>query len=845
MYQNKEEDGIELVFGSEESRHTYENSQKNNKSDKKSGKKSGLEFVEEEAHEPENITVPEKFTVDKKYEESSHDNSGVRLIRTYVPHFTEASEKFHMAAAAKKLKKDRVKVEVTKDDSTLDPTAEIDLELQLSDAVNVTTGNVKPDELESATKVFKFNGGEQQSESEEKSKTAEEVFSEKSAPENNQEEPADIKNTSEEDAEQNSDAEETDGQNAEAATKEKKEYTVPDPVTESVGIVSYVSTGALMKSTTLSDAPEGIGDPISTSKKKKHAEYISYAERDYFKDKFLDTIMSIKVRFFAALAFVVLLLVSESMYAFGVNIPQILSLASIPGAMALIDAQLVLCLFLLSINEVVSSFKSLAKGKVSAELYLTVSLVVYLIYTLVVCLRSPEKYQLFGLLYGLAALSAIAGTYFRKTSDFTGFKVMSVNGEKEILDIKLTRTLERENAALDGLVEEHKSKICRMFKTIFVTDFFKKCLTFSENSIHNLIVIGSAFGVSFVAGAVAFFVFDGWISAASTMTFVFMMATPTVLVLTHKIAYFYSQKEAENQSSAIFGEAAIGDYAGVDVVTFKDTEVFGREDVNLQRIMLYNSSDEISKALRQMSSLFMNVGGPLDLLFSDSLDRKCAPAENVEIDFEGLSGDVEGKRIHAGTLKYMIDQGVRIPADATKVDNTISNSTRIMYAAENGVVYAKFFIRYSFSEEFSMLIPSFEEEGIKPLVYTRDPNVNNELLKILTGGADKIRVLKKKNNNSEDNTVYRKVSAGIVTTGDKTGAIGTLLLTKRYVRLMDRITTTELIAMIVGAALAVLCSLGGVNIVPSVILALWQGAWCGVVWFLSRRTLITQNTDKG
>ena len=85
----------------------------------------------------------------------------------------------------------------------------------------------------------------------------------------------------------------------------------------------------------------------------------------------------------------------------------------------------------------------------------------------------------------------------------------------------------------------------------------------------------------------------------------------------------------------------------------------------------------------------------------------------------------------------------------------------------------------------------------------------------------------------------------IVTTGDKTGAIGTLLLTKRYVRLMDRITTTELIAMIVGAALAVLCSLGGVNIVPSVILALWQGAWCGVVWFLSRRTLITQNTDKG
>ena len=128
-----------------------------------------------------------------------------------------------------------------------------------------------------------------------------------------------------------------------------------------------------------------------------------------------------------------------------------------------------------------------------------------------------------------------------------------------------------------------------------------------------------------------------------------------------------------------------------------------------------------------------------------------------------------------------------------------------------------------------MLLPSLKNEGVVPLIYTRDPNVSNELLRTLTAGADCMRVVKKLTPFSADDKLYRRISAGVVTYGNKMDAINVILLSKKHKKFGIRVNSSELYAMGAGTALAVMLSLLGMFVVPSAVFGLWQLAWCAVL----------------
>lgn len=811
----------EFILGTEpaSSGLVFENATEDTLTDEdKSEEKTNIKFeaVEETPQKDIEFSIPEEFEVNEKYNTPVKDEFLPRVAATYVPRFTGAADSYRMSndVRPKYVKPAEVNKEPVSD---IDPTAEIDENVKAEEVKQVSVNKQDNDELESASKVFKFV--ENELPPEEINTSVEEPL---------------VEDLSK--AEQEPHREE----NAYGQT----EYSIPDPDDMKKSVVDYAAPSAVCRKIAMQEATGDIGDGVEDNG-GKGADYKTGSKRDSVKDGFLDGIMSLRVRFFVALAITLLLLVTESMFAFGVDIPHILNLATVPGAMALIDLQFVLCLYLISIPETVRAVKFLLKRSVSPELYVTVSFAVIIAYTTVIAINSPRKYSLFGLLFAITVLASIGAAYFRKIADFSAFKRISVSGEKTVIDNKKTRTLERENAALDGVVEEHKSRIMRLFRTMFVPGFFKKAEEETENTLNVCIVLASSLGAALVTAFVAFFVFDGWLSAACAFALVFMVACPAMSIMIHKLPYYYAVREAEAENSAVIGESSLYGYSGIDVITFNDTEVFGREDVTLQRIMLYGRSDNLTKALRQMSALFMNVGGPLDCLFSDALDRKSSPADKTFVEDGGISGEIGDVSVLAGTMEYMLEKGVKIPEDEGKKIETVSDSTKIMYAAENGEVYAKFYIRYSFSEEFSMLLPTLDDEGIKCLVYTRDPNITNELIRTLTAGTDKIRVLKKYSLEESDNVLYRSVSGGMVTCGDKNNAINMILLAKRYAKFQTRLATTELLAMTVGGALAVVLSLGGMSLVPSVALAVWQIAWCGVLHFISRKTFRILNDTKG
>ena len=777
-----------------------------------------LRFINEEKkpeEKPKEFSIPEKFEEAPIKKDVPVDN-GPRVYTTYVPTFTGVSDNYRMINDPRPLptKKATKKDDATAEfDDDLDPTAELDAshEVSYSEVNEVISNAEKQDNSESSSTVFKFDDNGE-----------DEVVAQSisNAPEKLSEQP--IEEAEEEEAEE-----------------EVREYVIPDPVAESTALtLSYASAPVAVKQNVVQETPDGIGDKDNLSTVGAKSEYTLYSQRDSVKDKFLDAITSIRVRFFAAVSIAFILLILESLYTFGVDIPKILNIVTIPGAMALLDIQFALGIYLIALPETISAFKNLLNKNLCPEISITVSFLVNLAYTIVITVYSPAEYPLFGLLFSMSVIAAIGATYFRKTADFEAFKLISKNGVKNAVDRKYTRTLERENAALDGVVEEHKSKISRLFSTVFVSDFFARAGKCSENTKNNLILLASSFGSAVVVGCIAFFVPGGAVSAFSAFALVFMLAFPAISIMSKKLPYYYSEKEAIIEKSAVIGENALIDYSGVDVITFDDTDVFGAEDVTIQRIMLYGKSENLSKALRQMSALFMNVGGPLDRLFSDALDRKCPPADATVIEDMGIRGEISSHPVMAGTLAYMRKNGVKIPIEELNKE-ALSNSTKVIYAAEDGEVYAKFYIRYSFSEEFSMLLPTLYDDGIKLLIYTRDPNITNDLLRTLTPGLDKIRVMRKYNNAEEECVTYNKISAGMITLGDKTNAINMILLAKKYARLQNKLSLIEEIAMITGAALAVLFSFAGLSLVTSIALAAWQAAWCGALHFVSAKALKT------
>ena len=781
----------------------------------------------------EEFSIPEAF--DAEAEERAIAEESTKVWTTYVPRFTDVSETYRMnddpRPRPEKIERHVVgeEVDANAEKADIDPTLELG-ETTVSDAVVVNILQ-KAEEEEQSFSVYKFSENEEVKTPPVRERTVDD--------EREEIESLVYRKQSIAEAEEPKSAEPAD-----SVKKDKKHYKLPDPESDrGIQVVDY-ATAATVARTKLAEAPDGADDAAPVNKKGRITEYTAHMQRDVFKDKFLDSIMSVKIRFIAALIITAAMLIFENAVKL-TDLEKLLRIETIPGAVAIADFHFALCIFVLALPEICRGFRHLTRGVFLPEITPVFSILILFIYTLVIAIEAPLfEYPLFGALFAVQGLAAILASSFKRSADFIAFKRSSAAGEKRVLDKKMTRTLERENIALDGAVDEYKSKTARIFKTTFVSDFFKHSSATVENSRNVIITLATAFLASLIGAIIAFFVGNGWTDAAVTFAAIALFSTPAVSLLLHKLPFYHSALECECEQSAIIGENSIYDYSGVDVMAFEDTDIFGADDVNLKRIIHYGDVDNMMKAMRQMSAVFANVGGPLDVIFSNSLDKKCPPATSPEIEPDGISGKVDGRLVCAGTAEYMLRHGIQLPSSATTARVGISDSTKIMYGAEDGVVYVQFHIRYSFSEEFTMILPSLKAEKIVPLVYTRDPNITGELMKTLTGGDDSIRVMKKNTVRIGEDKIYRRISAGIVTSGDKINAINVILLTKKYTKFEKKLSLAELIAAGTGTLLSAVLAIVGALGVSSLLFFGWQAIWCVALYIFSRYTFTVKSKEK-
>ena len=792
---------------------------------------------------------------EQKNDTYASSSLGQRRRTLYVPRFTEVSEKHRRMidprirstyAEPKQTRADAIDEAdyVSVDYSKLDPTEELEYPAGNPVFVNVTPRPAEPEMLN----VFKFADDKTEAGAEEqKSKTVAE------AEPTEEEERANIERliSKDEEAPVDAVAEEAEEEPLEEAASDEEveaadepaidldNYTLPDP-DGGVRIEEYNDGTEKPREDA---APTGVREDDPTQDKKNLTEFTHQSQRDKYKDRFLDLLMAAKVRIGAMCVFAVLLLGFEFFAAIGLLPVTVIKGSTYHGTMALIEIVFISSIFVLAIPEIVRAVKYIIKKRLLPELGLIVEYIVQLIYLIVVLLVPSNDYPLYGFIFAVCAISAAFGTYHKTDGDFLAFKQVSRNSVKKILDVKLTRELEDENVALDGLIDEYNSNTSRIYRTAFVADFFKRTSEPTEENQHTLTMITVPLAAALISAVVCFFIPGGLVAAASAFTLVFSLGCPAFAILSRKVLYVDSQKAALSEESAMVGERAYFDFSAVDVIAFEDTEIFGVEDVNLKRFMLYGDRDNIEKAMRQMYSLFSVVGGPLYKIFAKALDNRVrhAPATAVSIEADGVCGNLSNKVIAAGTEEYMRRHGIAVPTGA-KQEYGI-DTTKVMYAAEDGEVYAKFYIRYSFSEEFTMLLPELKRERIVPLIYTSDPNLSNELLKTLTAGSDCMRVVKRLEPGSDDEKIYRRVSAGVVTYGDKINAINTILLARKHRDFSERVAITELYAISLAAAAGIILSVLGVTL-PSIVYGLWHIAWCYALSLSSKRAFAVDKKDK-
>ncbi len=558
------------------------------------------------------------------------------------------------------------------------------------------------------------------------------------------------------------------------------------------------------------------------------AEYRSHASRDQFKDKFLDSIMAVRIRFAVASFLAVLSMLFD---IFERNICTYFGFEGNPSAPAIIDMCFILSLFLISLPETIRAVRQLIRGIYSPEISAFLAGVTIFSYTVTMASVAPAGgiYPLFASVYAIMVVNSIFAINCLHSGNFRAFKVVSERGKKRIVEKPLTRTLDGENHALDGKIDEYKSKTAMVFDAAFVSGFAENSAGNCEKTKNNLLSLALSYGIALVCALAMYFLF-GFVQALAAFALIISLSTPAFAILSHKLPYSAITRATFKRGSTVVGERSLYEFTPVDVVAFDDIEVFGPDDVKLKSVSVKRS--DYMDTMKKMASLFAATGGPLSLVFETAVNKKYPPAESILVEDDGVSGMVDGKKVMAGNAEYMLRNDIKIPTGG----NVEYAGTKVIYAASDGEFIATFTVNYAFSEEFAYMLAAMREEKMTPLVYTRDFNITVEFMRVLTGGVDVVRVLRRHTAYKEPK-LYQRVNANMISGGDKASVLDLLFMARKYSRFQALMSIIELSACVSGAALAVAIALSNMTFaLPPVILAVWQIGWSSVLAIMSRKT---------
>ena len=519
-------------------------------------------------------------------------------------------------------------------------------------------------------------------------------------------------------------------------------------------------------------------------------EYRSNEQTDAVKKAYRSDSLSMILRAAGTAIFALVIVIYE---LFGKKFGGAISAADYPAVHILVSLQLLLLAAAFSWRQLVRGLVGIFRFELTPHSAAAAAVVSVLVYDAALAVAAPDSFTLYNIPAALCLVMSVVYDILDLERQVRAFNALS--------GFETCCTLERADqvelaAALGGSSSAGKedariTTAMRLRRGNFAENYFKR--TNKKNPALRALnyVIAPVMALSLVVFLISLAAGRGFVPSANTFTVMVLIAMPVFTMAGLIYPFCDMAKNLLRPTEVLLNEAEAEEYAGTDAVIFGEDDVFGPRSLLIKRIGLCGGAmaSEVFEVLEGAATVFDKVGGVLAGAFRRAADSSIGgngtdvgAAEIKRLGDGGIAAEVGGRKYFIGNESFMTLSGIAAPVDRDDRAFAENGGSAVMYIAVDGEVALKMYISYIADEEFRGLVTTLSDRGIRPVMISNDPNIDDALMARLLGQLKcPLRVIRSnaetesEDGEKEEKTAKDSVDAGLIADGsDWTSLVGAL-----------------------------------------------------------------------
>ncbi len=461
----------------------------------------------------------------------------------------------------------------------------------------------------------------------------------------------------------------------------------------------------------------------------------------------------------------------------------------------------------------------------------------------------PYSLPLFGGVALLMLSFASLSEYLVTEGEHRAFTVVSSGKLARVLTSESTPSASALRQKLSRQAEDGQTRVPPDEQTVLtvvrarrVADYFARTRRYNPYMGRLNYMLPVALLCSIVCAGLALILGDGiWTEGMQVFTATYLACLPAAYIVALTLPLFRANGILENKGAAVIGTAAPVEYAGKQSahVIFADghaLKALYRKDVTLR------GDDDSADSRRTADVIFRLLDTPLAVeptLQNRSLDGYRIDIAEIQNEYVRLYlMDDETERtteIMMGSHEALTHRGIRLPKIGMEQRYKKSAGSHVLYVAFNRNFHLAYAVEYRVGRTFAKTAMILSDMGYRVSLSSFDPLVDTDM-----EGINRLRrrtpieVLRP----AEYEPIREICSGGLIVTGRSLDLLQPLIACrkmKRAYRKAHLISWLGLLASVGLSALAV--SLGGIALLSSGILTLWQLLGMGSMLAVSYATV--------
>lgn len=521
-------------------------------------------------------------------------------------------------------------------------------------------------------------------------------------------------------------------------------------------------------------------------------EYRKREQSAEIKKAYRNDSLSMIIRTAGTAIFALVILIYE---LFGKKFGGAISAADYPTVHILVSMQLLLLAAAFSWRQLARGLAGIFRFELTAHSAAAAAVVVVLIYDAALAIAAPDNFTLYNLPAAFCLVLSVLYDILDLERQVRAFDSLSSWESYCTLEkadpVELAAALGGSSSA--GREDAKISSAMRLRRGSFAENYFKR--TNRKNPALRVLnyVIAPVIALSLVVFLISLAAGRGFVPSANTFTVMVLIAMPVFTMAAFIYPFCDTVKNLLKPNEVLLNEGEAEAYADTDAVVFGEDDVFGSRTLTIKRIGLCGGAmaSDVFEIFDGAAAVFDKVGGVLAGAFRRAADSGVGgsgnadgAAANIErVNDGGIAASVGERRYLIGNESFMTVNGIAAPVDRDDRAFAEDGGSAVMYIAVDGEVALKMYISYAADEEFRHLAATLSERGIRPIMVSNDPNIDDALMARLLGELKcPVRVVRNANaiTEGEDDTAAAaakgdSVDAGLIADGsDWTALVGAL-----------------------------------------------------------------------